>query len=75
MRVSVLETRDVLYDEKAIKVVLPGREGEICVLDFHQPFFYRLCKGRIIIDDSFTIAIRDGVAHMQSNELVIMVEK
>ena len=75
MRVSVLGTKDVIYDEKAEKVVLPGSDGEICVLDFHQSFFYRLREGRITIDDAFNIVIRDGVARMRSNELVIMVER
>lgn len=55
------------------KVTLPARDGEMCVLDFHQPFVVRLGKGKIIFSDK-RIPIKDGVAFMRSNSLTIFAQ-
>ena len=75
MRVSIIDAKEVVYEKIAQKAILPAYEGETCILDFHQPFLYRLRKGTIRIDDSFTIFIKDGIARMMKNELVLMVER
>ena len=75
MDVSVLEIKDVVYEAKAKKVVLPAFDGEICVLDLHEPFLYRLRRGFIRVDDSFSLEIKDGMARMKDNRLVIMVKR
>jgi F0F1-type ATP synthase epsilon subunit len=75
MKIAILEAREVVYEGKAKKVILPGNDGDICVLDFHQPFLYRLRRGTIQIDDSISIPIKDGVARMRANELVVMGER
>lgn len=47
MRVSVIDAWKVLYEGNADEVRLPGEDGELCVLDFHHPFLYRLREGYI----------------------------
>lgn len=75
MRVSVIEPWRVLYEGNAKEVVLPGEDGELCVLDFHHPFLCRLRRGTIGVKPAGArITIRDGVARMAGNELVILVE-
>lgn len=79
MRVTILEPRLSLYDGNAQEVVLPSEDGELCVLDFHQPFLCALCPGSIKIGNPKTgeekrIFISRGVARMRANELSIMVE-
>jgi F0F1-type ATP synthase epsilon subunit len=89
MRVSVIDPWHVLYEGNAEEVLLPGDDGELCVLDFHHPFLYRLRKGAVQILKSRTrdatpvppraqvearIPIHDGVARMAGNELVILVD-
>lgn len=75
MRVSVLEPWRVIYEGNAKEAVLPGEDGELCVLDFHHPFLYRLCRGVIALQPAGArIPIADGVARMTGNELVILVE-
>jgi len=49
MRLSILEPRRVVFEGNAREVILPGEDGEICVLDFHQPFLYSLRSGNVRI--------------------------
>ena len=87
MRVVVSEPKKNVYEGHAKEVLLPGQDGEIAVLDFHQPFLHRLVKGCIIIKETLhikgkakvpvyhaPIAIKRGIAKMLGDELTIMVE-
>jgi len=89
MRVSVVDPWRMVFEGNVEEVILPGEDGELCVLDFHHPFLYRLCRGMIQLKRSgarrgarvmggpgaeVRIAILDGVARMAGNELVIVVE-
>jgi F0F1-type ATP synthase epsilon subunit len=73
MKVVILEARRVVYEESAEKVVLPCYDGEVCIMNFHQPFISRLRKGLIKIDDYFSLPVKDGIARMSGNELVVML--
>ena len=76
-RASVLdiETASVVFREMASSVVLPGEEGEFSVLDFHQPIVSCLKEGVVKIDEKQSVAIKRGIARMEGNELVILVER
>lgn len=90
MRVTVLKVRKVVYEGTAKEVLLPGADGEICVLDFHQPFLYSLREGFIQITGEWNsvekekkkdtaqeitrIPIRYGIAKMLGNEMAVMIE-
>jgi F0F1-type ATP synthase epsilon subunit len=69
------------------KVTLPASEGQMCVLDFHQPFLVRLQKGRIVFDDARLpagkaglpngkagIPIKEGIAFMRANTLTVFAQ-
>lgn len=90
MRVSILESRQAIYSGNAKKVILPGEDGELCVLDFHQSFLYHLRKGYIQVSETGAhpekrealkpttlrrIWIENGLAAMKGNELTIMAER
>ena len=90
MRVSVVDPWRMVFEGNVEEAILPGEDGELCVLDFHHPFLYRLRRGMIQLKRSgahaasvrviggpgaeVRIAIMDGVARMAGNELVIMIE-
>ncbi|MFH1836530.1 MAG: hypothetical protein ABH862_00255 [Candidatus Omnitrophota bacterium] len=80
MRTLILNGREVEYSNETYQVILPGRDGEFSVLDFHQPFLYRLRRGIIKIqekeddDKEKHISLRDGLARFRGNELLIMKE-
>jgi F0F1-type ATP synthase epsilon subunit len=89
MLVSILESRQSVYRGNVKKVILPGEDGELCILDFHQPFLYHLRKGYIQLSEAELqpekreahelsqqrIWIEDGLAAMRGNELTIMIER
>jgi len=80
MRVTLLEAWRALYDGNAREVILPGEDGEVCVLDFHEPFCYRLRRGVIHIREprspttACRVLIRDGIARMAGNQLILLVK-
>ncbi|MCP4649662.1 MAG: F0F1 ATP synthase subunit epsilon [PVC group bacterium] len=75
MDVSILDTKEILYEKSAVRVVLPTVEGELCVLDMHENFLSRLKNGIITINDSDSFSVTDGVASMENNRLTILVER
>lgn len=80
MRVIMLDAWRSVYDGNARQVILPGEDGEVCVLDFHQPFLYRLRRGAVQISERDPAAasrfwIQRGIARMTGNQLVLLVEK
>lgn len=78
-QVSILDIKKaVLIFEKLVSgIILPGEEGELSILDFHQPIISRLKKGVIKIDaeEPEFIKIKEGIAGMNGRELVVLVEK
>ena len=75
-KVTVLDIQrvSVIFQEKASNVILPGEEGELSVLDFHQSIISCLKHGMIKIDNT-PVAIKSGIARMQGEELVVFVER
>jgi len=89
MRVSVLDAWRSWYEGNAGEVLLPGEEGELCVLDFHHPFLCRLREGIVQVVTKgpreraggrrasrveAAVPIREGIARMTGNELVVLIE-
>ena len=77
MKVYINTVFEEVYSAQAEEVVLPGDEGELSVMNFHQPIVCRLTKGvvRIILNRSVkSIPVIDGIAHMEGNILKIMAE-
>jgi len=85
----VVDPWRMVFEGNVEEAILPGEDGELCVLDFHHPFLYRLRRGMIQLKRSgarpgvrvmggqraeVRIAIMDGVARMAGNELVIVGE-
>ena len=77
MKVYINTVFEEVYSGEAKEVILPGDEGELSVMDFHQPIVCRLAQGavRIISHRSVkSIPIIDGIAHMEGDTLKIMAE-
>ena len=77
MKVYINTVFEEVCSTEAEEVVLPGDEGELSLMNFHQPIVCRLTKGvvRIISPHSVkSIPITDGIAHMEGDTLKIMAE-
>ena len=73
MQVSILEPKKIVWEGQVKEVRLPAQDGDLCVLDFHQPFLMRLRKG-VVRSGKVRIAIKDGVAFLRSDNLILFVE-
>jgi len=81
MRALILDGREKAYEGEIYMAVLPGLDGEFSLLDFHQPFLYRLRRGIIKIKEKQNeegegrlFSIKDGLAKFSGNSLVILCE-
>ncbi|MBU0709701.1 MAG: hypothetical protein KJ793_03205 [Candidatus Omnitrophica bacterium] len=73
MQISILEAKGTIWEGNAKEAILPTSEGEMCVLDFHQPFLVKLKKGELHFPGK-KIAIKYGIAFMKGNSLKVFVE-
>lgn len=78
MKIKVIDGREAVYEGEAYMAVMPGRDGEFSILDFHQPILYRLRKGMIKMRDNDGVEtffnIKDGLARFSENSLLILCE-
>ena len=76
-----MDAREVAYEGEIYMAVLPGLDGEFSVLDFHQPFIYRLRKGRVKVkekkegEEEKIFSVKDGLAKFGENTLLILCER
>ncbi len=71
---SHLKNQEILFEGQSQSVVLPGTEGVFEILDFHKPVISRLKKGYIIVDNNQEFLIKGGVAKMNHQSLVAIVD-
>lgn len=76
-RVSVLDVAKAspIFNDLASCVIVPGSDGELSILDFHQSMIACLKEGYIRIDKFRPIAIKKGIARVEKNKLSIIIEK
>ena len=78
-RVSILDLKKaaLIFEKLTFGIVLPGQEGELSILDFHQPVIACLKAGLIKVDAKTpaSIKIKKGIAGMNGRELIVLVEK
>jgi F0F1-type ATP synthase epsilon subunit len=73
-KVSIFDQERKLFEDIASQVSLPGVEGDLAVLAFHAPMISLLRAGRISVDGKY-LPIRQGVALVDRNELLVLVER
>ncbi|MBN3038725.1 MAG: hypothetical protein JW869_04820 [Candidatus Omnitrophica bacterium] len=76
-RISVLDVAKTgaVFDDLASCVVLPGEDGEISLLDFHQTIVACLKEGTIRIDNKKPIPIKKGIARAEKNKISVIIER
>ncbi|MCK5287736.1 MAG: hypothetical protein KAJ79_01635 [Candidatus Omnitrophica bacterium] len=65
----------IIREEMVSLAILPSEEGEIAILDFHQPLIACLTEGCVRLGEEFTLKIHRGLARVKGNKLVVLVEK
>lgn len=81
MKVRITAPQKLLFEGEAKEVVLPGADGEVSVLDFHQACLYSLRQGQIKTTprDKFApkgrFYIKGGIAKIVWGGVDIIVEE
>lgn len=73
-KVSIFDQGQRLYEDLASQVSLPGAEGEFAVLDHHAPMISLLKAGQLLVDGK-RLPIRKGIALVDRNKLLVLVER
>ena len=73
--VTILSSKRVLYEGQAQSVFLSGDLGEFEVMENHKSIISLLKEGDIVVDGEKSIFIKRGIAKMNKNEFVAMVEE
>ena len=71
--VTILTPQEVLFQGRAVRVILPGEMGTFEVGQFHRPLVSRLLPGLLIVDDR-SVLIRRGVVKVEKDRVTSIVE-
>ena len=80
MKVTIVSQDKQEHSQEAVKVILPGLDGEFSVWDFHMPFLHGLDNGCLRIfsqtdkesNPGFKLVIKGGIAKMIGNNLTVL---
>ncbi|MFQ6049633.1 MAG: ATP synthase F1 subunit epsilon [Candidatus Paceibacterales bacterium] len=75
MTIEILSPNKGVYKGEIKTVTLPGKEGQMQILDNHAPLFTLLAKGEIIIEKDKKISIFSGVVEVLDNKVTILVKE
>ena len=65
----------VVFAGTAKCVCLPSQEGELSILEDHQPLAACLKEGILVVDEDHSICVQKGIARMDGEELTILIER
>ncbi len=90
MKISILDAQQTIFQGAVSEATLPGNGGELTLGDDHEPIFVLLSKGYIRLrpiaqrvgsqfgkkeEEIKPVFVRQGMARMKNNELVVLVEQ
>lgn len=75
LKFSLLDIKKTIpiFEDLVECVVLPGEDGQLSVMTFHQPMVLKLKKG-IVKAGKKRIAIKEGLAKAEDDKLVVLAE-
>jgi F0F1-type ATP synthase epsilon subunit len=71
LRVTVFQGLRRVYAGPAERVVLPGEDGQVAVLDWHAPMLCALGQGDVEADDA-RFPVRRGIARVARNQVTVV---
>jgi F-type H+-transporting ATPase subunit epsilon len=75
LTISTLD--ELLFNDAAVSVTVPGSEGELTLLAHHEPFITLLSRGTITVHtaagDRRTFAIEKGVLEASGSQITLLV--
>jgi len=81
MKVIIHDFVRKLFDAEAKEVVLPGEDGELSVLNFHERCLYSLRPGQVKViagrpgeDAEMRFPLKKGLANIAPDRVVVLIE-
>jgi F0F1-type ATP synthase epsilon subunit len=88
VKIIILDAHETLFDGVVSEATLPVTDGQMTVMDDHEPMFFVLGPGAISLKSrsrqlgqklpgsggTAPLSIRRGMARMRANELLVLVE-
>ena len=82
MKITVHNFINKLFDAEAKEVILPGEDGELSVLNFHQACLYSLRPGQVKViagrpgeDAEMRFPLKKGLAKIAPDKVVVLIEE
>ncbi len=76
MQVELITPDDVLFNEEAISVSLPGVDGRFQLLNLHAAMVSTLKEGDVVIEtagkEKKTFSIKGGILEILNNKAIIL---
>jgi F-type H+-transporting ATPase subunit epsilon len=69
-----MSTIKIIFKGKAESVILPGDMGVFEVMSYHKRMLSRLLKGIIVVDGK-EFPIARGIAKVDQNDLMVVIEE
>jgi len=73
LEVLMIDPQQVVFEGKALRIVLPGEQGVFEIQKHHKRIISRLLTGNIDIDNR-TYPIRRGLVTMEDDKVTIVIE-
>ncbi len=77
MQLKIINPEKTVYDNKVIKVTLPGEEGTFQVLKNHAPIISFLTKGNIkvftLAKDPIIFEVNTGIVKVNDDEIIVLL--
>ena len=54
MKISILDAQETIFEGSVSEAVLPSADGEVTILDDHEPIYVALARGYIWLDVSMS---------------------
>ncbi len=81
MKVIIHDYTKTLFDAEAKEVILPGEDGELSVLNFHERCLYSLRPGQVKViagrpgeDADMRFPLHRGLAKIGPDRVVVLIE-
>ena len=76
-KVTVLDIAKtaMIFEDLATCVILPGEDGELSIMDFHQNLVATLKEGEVRIDRQKPITIKKGIVKVEKIGVSILIER
>ena len=77
LKVTIANVSTSMFDDEAISISVPAKEGTMQILAKHEPFITTLAKGKIVVEDlehnKQEFDVEKGILEVSENQATVLV--